>query len=243
FTEDNMSMADMISENFLNFPYRGTCLSLEEFDLQYGFRFEEQPKDFDEEYLVSFCEYIYNLIIYLNNGFHFMKFNISGYIAQIRKVIENIGYISAYDNGFTIFVPRDSAAISVAESELIPDDVSYKVIAYNHSSKKGDLEAKKVILIKLAELLEPKRKDLDNINKGFSSDLFMLINSCNIRHNNIDSALMGKYHKHIAEMSDEKLEHTYDEIYQMCLLAFMQLEHSERSEWVKDLKNKIVSVK
>ena len=35
----------------------------------------------------------------------------------------------------------------------------------------------------------------------------------------------------------------YDEIYQMCLLAIMQLEYLERKKWVDELKDRIVNVK
>ena len=44
-------------------------------------------------------------------------------------------------------------------------------------------------------------------------------------------------------MSDTELEYAYDEIYQMCLLAFMQLEHADRKEWLDEIKRNIVNVK
>jgi len=140
------------------------------------------------------------------------------------------------------FVPRDNNAIAVAESELIPDNLSYKVLEYNHYSLKGNIEEKREILIKLANALESYDKKLNGINQAFKSDLFQLINSCNIRHNNKDET-SRQYKKYIAEMSDEELEHTYDEIYQMCLLAFMQLEHADRKDWLDEIKSNIVNVK
>lgn len=52
-------------------------------------------------------------------------------------------------------------------------------------------------------------------NQTFKSDLFHLINSCNIRHNNkVESS--KQYKKYIADLSDAQLEHIYDEVYQMC---------------------------
>lgn len=131
------------------------------------------------------------------------------------------------------FVPKDNAAISVAESTIIPENVSYKVIEYNHHRVKGDIETKKGILLKLVELLEPKRKDLSN---QLSSDLFYIINNFNIRHNNTDPNDTSKYNSKVAEMSADELEQIYDEVYQMCLLAFMELEHSERKGWIDELK-------
>lgn len=116
------------------------------------------------------------------------------------------------------------------------------MLEYNHHSLKGNIEAKREILVKLADVLEAYDKKLSGINQTFKSDLFQLINSCNIRHNNKDK-FSREYKKYIAEMSDTELEHTYDKIYQMCLLAFMQLEHVERKEWLASIKSSIVNVK
>ncbi len=107
------------------------------------------------------------------------------------------------------------------------------MIEYNHHSIKGNIEAKKGILLKLVELLEPKRKDLSNT---LGSDLFFLINNFNIRHNNTDPNDKSKYKSKVAEMPADELEHIYDEVYQMCLLAFMELEHAERKAWIGELK-------
>ena len=68
-----------------------------------------------------------------------------------------------------------------------------------------------------------------------------LLNSCNIRHNNKDES-SKQYKKYIAEISNAELEHTYDEIYQMCLLAFMQLEHADRKDWLVEVKNNLVNI-
>jgi len=232
----------MVSNNFIYYHFRGTCLTLKEFNEINGFKYEKQPQDFSEDYLIGFMEYIYNFIICTDDMFFFAYMNKSFYLNQIHRVVDRIGYISAVVDGFTIFVPKDNNAIAVAESELIPDNLSYKVLEYNHHSMKGDIESKRETLIKLADVLEPRRKQLGAINKDFTSDLFQLINSCNIRHNNKDE-LSKNYHKYIAEMNDNELEHTYDEIYQMCLLAFMQLEHADRKEWIEKTKNNIVNIK
>ncbi len=239
---DNKSIAEIVSNHFLDYHFRGTCLSLEEFNKLYGFNFEVKPQIFDEEQLVCFMEYVYNLIICLDGRLLFRDMGKHFYLNHIKCVAELVGYISTSEGNFTIFVPTDSNVIAVAESELIPDNLSYKVLKYNHHSLKGSIEEKREILIKLANVLESYDKKLNGINQTFKSDLFQLINSCNIRHNNKDEA-SRQYKKYIAEMSDEELEHTYDEIFQMCLLAFMQLEHTDRKEWLDEIKRNIVNVK
>ena len=82
---DGKSLADLISLNFEGFYFRGTCLDLGEFDEVHGFRFEEQPKIFDIDYLVSFCEYIYNFVLHFEDHYFFGQINKSFYLQQIKK--------------------------------------------------------------------------------------------------------------------------------------------------------------
>lgn len=147
--------------------------------------------------------------------------------------------MQATQNGFTIFVEKSPAAIAVAESDLVPKELSYRIISYNHYSMKGQLEAKKSALVQLASLLEPKRGSLKKADKTLESDLFYLFNNLNIRHNNVDPADSAKYKPFIVQMKQEELEHWYDETYQMCLLAFLQLEQTERKIEFDRLKTAI----
>lgn len=78
-------------------------------------------------------------------------------------------------DGFVIYVEKSPAAFSVAENEEIPKEISYKLISYNHHSMKGNLQEKKNIILKLAELLEAKRSELSIVDKDFSSDLFICL--------------------------------------------------------------------
>lgn len=48
---EKMSLYEMCEEYFMSFPYRGTCLSLEEFNECNGFQFERDPSQFDIDYL------------------------------------------------------------------------------------------------------------------------------------------------------------------------------------------------
>lgn len=75
-------------------------------------------------------------------------------------------------------------------------------------------------------------------NTSLESDLFYLLNSVNVRHNNAEQG--GKNYIHfVADMKDGDIEQWYDDIYQMCLLAFLELDHLERKERVKKLKEDI----
>lgn len=77
--------------------------------------------------------------------------------------------------------------------DLVEPDLAQIILEYHHYLLKGDLGAKKDRLRKLADALEPKRKELDNLNKTLCSDFFFLVNKMNIRHNNCDPSDKSKY--------------------------------------------------
>ena len=234
-TEDSNSVEKICDENFDFIPFKDTCTSLMDFNETYEFNFVEQPSDFDENYLILFCEYSYNLSKY-NCGRCFSFDNqdiVRDYIIQVRKVIEKIGYMENDANGITEFVPRDQAAISVAE--IVEPTLSYRVIEYNHHSMKGDLDKKRSVILALANKLEAEKEKLRQINKTLEKDLAYLFNNVNIRHNNID----GEKTNNIASMmGEEEIEQWYDDTYQMCLLAFLELEHMGRKKRIDELKCK-----
>ena len=218
---------------FKQLPLHGRCISLDDFDSSNNIHFEKTPKDFDINYLIDFCEYSYNIANYeIPKIFGCSTKN---YLEQVEKVIEAVGYMAIQKDEVTDFVPKNQVVISVAE--IVDPSLSHKVIEYNHHSMKGDLERKRAVLLVFADKLEAMRPKLQENKSAVESDLFYLFNNINIRHNNLDKN--GKnYKEFVANMSDNELENWYDETYQMCLLAFLELEHLERKSRIKELKEK-----
>ena len=245
---NRISAYDELSTYFIAFHFRGTCLSLDEFNDLHGFHFEKNPTNFNIDHLISLCEYIENLLMayqcvplsypYGYGNMPTKLINVQFYLQQISQVIEKIGYMQAEQNGLTIFVEKDPAAIAVAESEFIPESLSYRLISYNHYSMKGNLAEKKATLLDLANLLEPQRINLERIDKTFARDLFYAFNNFHIRHNNADPQ-SPKFKKPIGDLAKEQLEFWYDEVYQMCLLAILRLEHADRKKTFEALKSEI----
>lgn len=227
--------------NFMNMPFRGTCMSLDDFDDFYKIHYEKVPSGFDINYLVSFCEYTYNLAMYTPSmgifGYMGMQTASQMYMQQVMKVVDAIGYMATQDGNVTIFVPKSAAAISVAE--IVEPALSYKVIEYNHHTLQGNLEGKKSILLLLYEKLEPQRSKLKQINKTMEDNIFTLFNNLNLRHNNCDEQKKEYYNAFVAQMPKKDLESWYDETYQICLLAFLELENVERKEKIKELKENL----
>lgn len=226
---DNGTLAEHVAENFrkLDKNLIRRCLSIEDFDETYGFRFVEQPQNFSLEYLISFAEYVTNLVYALMRSGNF-GFNHNGlfeFIEHIKGCMEDIGYEFIEKEFMVIFVEKNPVTMSVAET--VNDDLAYSLLEYNHYRIKGDLHSKKNILKNMADDIETERNNLKTINNKFASDLFQLLNKF-IRHNNSEN-------KFISQMSDSELEAVYDEIYQMWLLAKMQLEHTKRTKVISEL--------
>ena len=236
-------------ECFISYPFRGTCISLEDFDKEHHYCFEKinhyiKNVNSNIDLLISFCDYSFNLVLHCQKQIHstgisfFIKSvaYIQQYLEQVLKVAEKMGYMQNSVAGVIEFVPKDQAAISVAE--IVDSNLSYKTIEYNHNSMKGDLDRKKAILLALADKLEPQREKLKQINFSLESDLFFLFNSINLRHNNVD--LDGKNYIHyVSSMKNEEIECWYDDTYQMCLLAFLELDHVDRKNRIHQLKKDI----
>lgn len=227
---------NIIQANFKEIYFRGTCITLEEFDRKHDFNFVIGLTDVSIDFFIKFCEYFYNMMNAMQRAGIAGRYPYTPQFAAdlILKIIESIGYEQVKVDDVIIFVEKSPAATSVAE--ILPTELSYKIISYNHYSMKGDLEEKKATILQLANLLEAEREQLHNTNKTLENDLFYLLNNFNIRHNNTDPKLKGKYRKYVANMSNDELEQWYDETYQMCLLAFLEIEHADRKKKFDQVK-------
>jgi hypothetical protein len=137
------------------------------------------------------------------------------------------------DKEQAIVAEIDVAATAVAE--ISNPETAYQIIQYNHHALKNDIAMKKRILLHLALELEPKRTKLKEINRAYESDIFYLLNNLNLRHNNCDSATKN-FKQYVADMTKEILEEWYDGLYQMILLAMLEIDNLARTEKVAELK-------
>lgn len=238
---DVITLYDACAEYFANYPFRGTCLTLDDYCETHNLNFVESPSNFDINYLVSFCEFVYNFITFrlqYTNSYYEKELQERGLFLcnQVQRVTELIGYTANRNGGVTDFVPKDAASISVAE--ILDQKLSYKVIEYNHHSMKGNIEKKKLILKLLGDKLEPDRKKLGAVNKELRDSIFIFLNNLNIRHNNVEGT-GSKFHSTVATMSVAEIEAWYDDLYQMILLAFLELDHLNRKPRIDELSKKL----
>lgn len=213
----------------MDYPFRGTCISLEDFENTYGLSFPDNINDTDIDTLVLFCEYVRNILDSETNG-GLWESEVSLLFENISQVIEKIGYREfKTENGMIIYVPLSVPAMEVAS--IVSSPLSYKTLEYNHHSNKGNLSAKLAMLKMMADDIEPQRKKLKNINGALESNLFQMLQKF-VRHNNSDNV-------YIADMTPQETEGAYDDIYQMWLLAKLELDNVERNQRVKELLGKI----
>lgn len=234
----------VFGEFFTSFHFRGTCLSLQEFDEENGFNFPDPSRDTPKiEDLVLLMEYFYNMLMgYMGsqNMSFYSGINTQFLMQHILSVCDAIGYKQVTEDGFAVFVEKNAVATAVAESDLIPDDLSYKLITYDHHSMRGNIREKKAIILQLAGVIEGQRKKIHQTNPSLEDDLFFAFNNFNLRHNNCDP-VSKKFKPTIAAMDKKELEKWYDETYQMCLLALMEIEQADRKPMFDEIKAKIKS--
>lgn len=237
-TFPTFSVSEMIDYDFDCIWFKDTCQSLQDFNEEHNINFEKQPQDFSLDYLIFFCEYIYNFISAIktsNSSFNNRDYN--KIERHIYSLIEKLGLKIITKNNFFLFVEESPQVKLVAE--LVPDTLSNRILEYNHHSTKGNLDSKKSILLKIAEELEPQRKDLKAIDTALEKNLFIAFNNFNIRHNNCNSKDASLYVSEFANLIHKEKEKLYDWIYNQSMIAFIKLNNIDNNKLFKDIKEKI----
>lgn len=233
---------------FKHWEYRGHFINVDDYlkALDYTALKRSAPQDINS--MLTVIELIYNFWnlsqqeFYDDEKGYDLKWR--GNYYRLRDVMDDIlqqyNHI-AYTNEVNdcILVIEDKEEVT-AVAEIVPSAMAFDIIKYNHRSLQGEIELKKSILISMGAELEPKRRELQSLNKQLSEDIFFMLNNINVRHNNRSKKDKSKYKEYVAKMSKSRLEKWYDELYQMMLLAFLLLDNVDRTANVKDLKEKIV---
>ena len=227
------SLEDIIEEKFryLSPNLIGRCLSLDDFNDSYNYNFSSMPKNFSIDIILDLAEYVVNFVNALMMC-QLGELNILELVNiknHIDLCMDDIGYKAIEKEGIIIYLECSPAALSVAE--ITGDELSYSVLRYNHHTLKGNLTEKKMILKSMADDIENSRKVLKEINKSFTDKLFRMLNFF-ARHNNEDN-------EYLLNLNDEELESIYDDIYQIWLLAKLQLEYNCFKNRIETVLNSI----
>jgi len=229
-------LISLVDGNIQFFPdsFKNRALSLDDFNDTYGFKFNQPNESTTVQELISYCEYVVTLCDHLWKYASISLDYESEYLKDdlyrtVEGCMDELGLIAAKREEITIFVDKDPTVIAVAE--LVDEALAYDVKAFIHKQTKGDLQKKKTILKYLADDIEPQRNKLNSINKTLATNLFQMFQKF-VRHNNNDNL-------YISSISPKEVEECYDDIYQMWLLAKLEIDNLERRKRVEDVLRKI----
>ena len=238
------SIEDSIERYFKNWKYNANYLSFKELRDQLKFTFVRDGyynvpsghiKDANDFF--DYCEMIINMVVLLpEEEAEYHENNVNEIIRLIDYDLNSLNHKIRKINDKCLIIQKDAAVSEVID--IVEDSLAKIILEYNHYLLKGDLEKKKNILVKIANALEPKRPEINELNKQLCSNYFYLINNMDIRHNNCDSSDTSNYNVYFDKLTINEKEEWYDEIYQMSLLIFLLLENRNRTKKISDLKSK-----
>ncbi|MFR6290480.1 MAG: hypothetical protein ACLUKQ_03415, partial [Peptococcaceae bacterium] len=197
------SLNHIVKEKFLKLDRNliGRCTSLEDFNHTHKFNWSKSPQNFSLDYFLTFCEYVYNLIIQVDSFCDSRdKVRVERFISNILECVDLLGYEEIINEEISIFVEKRPEALAVAE--IVESTLAYKVMEYNHHKMKGDLESKLSSLKMMADDIESERKKLQEINNTLANQLFQLLNKF-VRHTQSATP-------YINTMAPDELEDCYD---------------------------------
>lgn len=244
--EGHNAIETIIEENYDDLPahLRGRTISLEDFNRTYKCSFpinlyaKQNSDQSPEDILITFCEYAYNFCdalspIVLLPSISDESKTIMVFKKRVLDCMDEMGMQLVKCDDVYIFVAKDPGVIAVAET--IKPELAVSIFEYHHHSLKGNLAKKKAILKLMADDIEDKkiRNSIKSINATLESQLYQLLNKF-VRHDHSQTP-------EITSMSNDELESWYDDIYQMWLLAHLELKHLERKEraakWLNQVNN------
>jgi hypothetical protein len=229
---------------FLKWRNRGRCVDLADFLtlLNYDALWSNAPTNVQD--LFTLIEIIYNFWYIADQNEHASnRFgNDCEDFLLLKRIMDDClahyNYKAEYFQNLEQAIVIEDKPEATAVAEIVDNETGYKVLRYNHYILKGDLQAKKDILLTLGANLEPKRKQLQAIDKDLEDGIFYILNNLHLRHNNKCEGDKN-YKQAVADMDAETLETWYDELYQMILLAYLQLDQVDRNAKVKALKQAV----
>lgn len=227
----------LVCERFEELSLRGTTVDISDFNRRYQLDFEPYPSCNCLDDLLLFCEYSLNLAWGLGRDCGLLGDDcVSAVIRQVSLIEEKLGYRTVEIDGFLVLVEDDP---DLAESiEHASSDATVDLFRYRYRGLKGSLFGKRAILVRLIGEIEPRRKELESVARDFTNDLFFMVNSLDVRHNNSGVARNGGRYSPVTEMSDDELEDWYDRIHSMIAAAHLLLGYRDSKSDIGSLKKK-----
>lgn len=243
----SLSIQDMLNRNF--------SLYLKQRKVQF-LSYDEGKKFFENnmsgiDRLLTYIEFIIDLnSVLVSHKTKLVKvtpytstlYSFEGVKDRINYALDKTNHeLVTLNDGSQIIVEKNVYASQV--SQIISENSiqeAIKVLEYNHFTNKGNIQRKREILNSLANYLEPLRSQLNSSdelkeilkvsNKKVITveKLFEMYNQFGLRHNN-----GNQYH---LDMTDEKIEQWYDDIYTSTLFVILSLDEAKILSKLNQLK-------
>lgn len=241
-TGGSYTLKEFVDEfSFNTWKARGRCIDLNDFLKTIEFsRIQKGARQELDDFL-SEIEVYYNFwnisVGYIDN--HEDEFQYFSTVDEMKNLMDaclsDFNHMAFYDEDSEQLIVAEDKPEVTAVAEIVEPQLAFEIIRYNHRTLQGDVAAKKRILLTMGAALEPQRDDLKGVNRALESGIFFMLNNLNLRHNNCTEGDKN-YKKAVATMLPEDLEHWYDELYQMILLANLELDNKRRMNDVSNLK-------
>lgn len=242
------SLRSLIEDNFLTYKNRGLFINFEDIENAIEAGSEDSYAllfNYTEMLLDLFKHNIDEKIDYLKTvkGNNFI---VKQYLG-LKQQIENFLSLSNHEliediAGNSIIIEKNS--LSSQAAQILSDSNlqnSLKVLEYNHFRNRGNVNRKQEILKSLADLLEPKRKKLNqelsplfkknNGSVAILNNLFEMFNRIHVRHFNDK--------QYIDERNTKELEYWYDNIYNTVLMIIVAEDQIKILDEFQSLKDSL----
>lgn len=219
---------------------RGHVTDVSEFLQLTGYRKMASYEHFTLDDFVTLAEILINLWHITNKsrtGFYGLKMSNNFFLIEkiIVETLNTCNHEIILDQSHNRYIIVEAKPEVTAAAEIAEKSLAFEILRYNHRILKGNLQEKKRILLAMGSDIEKKRKDLHKLNSPVEDPIFMMLNNMGIRHSNQHNDEV------VASLSKNELEKWYDELYQMMLLAELELDNVKRMEEFKnELKPKLV---
>lgn len=214
----NTTIEQAIDVNcFCSWKQRGHSLNINDFKEKIGLYNTNTSVEIG---IITFLEYFSNMIylvdvklpssvFYRTNKYELLKGN-------INILLEHLNYEKHVfeKEEKVLLIPKNPMATSVAE--MSPKDTANAIFQYHHESLKGNLEAKKDILRRIAIECESLDKT-KNPFESYRNTIQNALNNLHIRHNNMEGKHAKDFFRNLREEDKKELEKQYDNLYELLL--------------------------
>lgn len=235
----NVDFWKIVDNFFKKWEHRLTAINADQYfsDLEIDLKSPDLCNETQKLYILQFIDsYIYYLInTHKISDDHSTKLEDEIY-APYLVIIKNIGIIlenlnfkrqsNKGDNRIT-YIKRDADVDSVLSVLENDENIRLVLLEYNDFRIENNVTKKRIILKKLGDYLEPKRKEYNSINKSLTDDIFFMLNKFYIRHNNDENFKFD---------SDDDYIKWYDKLFKMII-------HLIRAGYIIEIQNDLKECK